>query len=408
MGRELASLFVSLGLDNRQFTQGLDSAQKSMGAFGKDIIPIVAAVAAAGFGMVELAKHTINAGMELKTMSMETGISINSLSQLKYVAEVSGKSLGDIQTAMRGAANALETARTPTSAAAKAFRELGLNVRELLTLSPEQKFMAIAEALSRVIDPTMRAALAMDVFGRSGTYILPIIDDINRKMSDAARRAEFFTPEDLKNLSDAHTAMVNMGLAWEKFTSSMAKATFPALTQLLNLLTSIADFMSAPSAAPPSWAPGWMTGQGISHDTSLGRFGLGNIDLTNRPQVRNPNGSISTVLSTSFEEDNQEVLVPMVSKDGKIMTLQEAIDEFHKTGLYLGKFDTPEEADIYAETLHQSQANFYDLQTPSSNEPDVNVPDVNVYVTMDGKEIATHVRTEFTNIQNSNVNTGLK
>jgi hypothetical protein len=90
-----------------------------------------------------------------------------------------------------------------------------------------------------------------------------------------------------------------------------------------------------------------------------GRLEAGNIDLANRPQVRNADGSISTVRSMSFEEDGKEVLVPTVSPDGRILSDQQAIDLYHQSGQFLGKFDTPEHADAYAQALHQAQEHYY-------------------------------------------------
>ncbi len=84
-------------------------------------------------------------------------------------------------------------------------------------------------------------------------------------------------------------------------------------------------------------------------------YGLGNIDLNNRKVAINEDGSISTVRSMSFQdEDGKEVLIPTVV-DGKIVSDDEAIQHYYNTGEYLGKFDTVEEAEQYAEQLHKQQ-----------------------------------------------------
>ncbi len=85
----------------------------------------------------------------------------------------------------------------------------------------------------------------------------------------------------------------------------------------------------------------------------------GNIDIHNRPVVKNSDGSISTVRSMSTNIDGREVLIPTVSDDGRIMSDDEAIDNFMRTGKHLGMFDNPDDATAYAEILHNQQADEY-------------------------------------------------
>ena len=102
---------------------------------------------------------------------------------------------------------------------------------------------------------------------------------------------------------------------------------------------------------------------------NIGQYGAGNIDLYDRPQYRNANGSISTVDSTSYNIDGQEVLLPTVwNRNGTLYHSsndEEILQRYRDTGEYLGKFSTVEEANDYAEKLHLEQQERY----PSSSLP---------------------------------------
>jgi hypothetical protein len=115
---------------------------------------------------------------------------------------------------------------------------------------------------------------------------------------------------------------------------------------------------------------GWLPQIAHPVNAPVGLVTPGNItNLESRPNVRNPDGSVSTVRSMSFGTDQGEVLVPTVSEDGRIMSEQEAMDTYQKTGRHLGIFQSPDHASAYARALHNAQDAFYQLQPPRRGQP---------------------------------------
>jgi len=84
----------------------------------------------------------------------------------------------------------------------------------------------------------------------------------------------------------------------------------------------------------------------------------GNIDLSQRPIVHNPDGSYSTLFSKSFSTDDGEVLVPGID-DKRQLSDREAFDQYRRTGQHFGVFDEPGQADAYGELLHDALADKY-------------------------------------------------
>jgi len=120
-------------------------------------------------------------------------------------------------------------------------------------------------------------------------------------------------------------------------------------------------------------------------NTAQGLLKPGNINIHHRPRVRNPDGSISTVRSASFDLPSElakkyglppgsAVLLPTVlwnpdGTSGRIVDPHEAFQHFVQTGENLGFFKNNQAADSYSQSLHQQQAQEFNPNPGGSPQP---------------------------------------
>lgn len=171
--------FVELFADDTALARGLRRAQKRLQAFGEGARTLGTRIAAsgaailAGFGAA--VGVFISAGDALDKMSGRTGISVEALSELGYAAAQSGANLETLEKGVRTMQKAIVEAAGGTKTYVDALADLGLTAKDLQGLSPEEQFTVIADRISKIEDPTRRAAIAMQVLGRAGTALLPLM-----------------------------------------------------------------------------------------------------------------------------------------------------------------------------------------------------------------------------------------
>lgn len=190
---------IALALKDGAFTKGLRAASTKLKDFGGGAMKIGGAITAAGSviaaGMLAAVNSFAETGSALKDMAGRTGMSASSLAELGHAASMTGASLDDVEIGTRKMQKAI-------TSGSKAFDELGLSAANLQKLSPDEQFNAVSEALAGVADPTKKAALAMEVFGKSGTKLLPMVDDL-KALRQEARDLNIVPDAEQVRLADA-------------------------------------------------------------------------------------------------------------------------------------------------------------------------------------------------------------
>jgi hypothetical protein len=159
--------------------------------FGKAAKWVAASAAAAATGAALFVKSAIDTADAAGILAGKLDISTESLSKLQYAATLADVSQGALEGGLKKLSTTLTTALDPGSKVAKMFDALGLSVRELIELPADQQLGRIGDALGRVENSNMRAALAQRIFGKSSQELIPILaegSDGIRKAGDELER----------------------------------------------------------------------------------------------------------------------------------------------------------------------------------------------------------------------------
>lgn len=117
----------------------------------------------------------VEAGDQLDKMSQRTGMSVESLSRLGTIAELSGSNLESLGVAIKAMNKSL--ASGGTGDVANALNQLGLSIKTIQSLSPEKQFLTIAKALGELDNQSEKVALSMKLFGKAGSDLIPLFNE---------------------------------------------------------------------------------------------------------------------------------------------------------------------------------------------------------------------------------------
>jgi hypothetical protein len=237
--------FVEIFADNNPLTRGLKAAEGKLKAFGAGVAGIgrkllsVAGLFAAGgaAGLAATAKAFGDMGGELLDLSQRTGISVEALSELGFAAEQTGADLGTIEIGIKKMQDTLVQAAAGSQSTQTAFSRLGLTVADLAGLSPDQQLEKIAEALSHVRDPALRTSIALDIFGKSGTQLLPLLSEgaagLERYRQQANELGLVLSTEDVQAADDFGDSLATLWKQVKVGAFNIGSALLPELQQLV-------------------------------------------------------------------------------------------------------------------------------------------------------------------------------
>jgi TP901 family phage tail tape measure protein len=177
--------FIRIGAVTTGLRAGLAEAQQSLARFSASAR--AAATPFLGIGAAILSPLTLatrqfsRSGDDIAKASRRTGLATETISALGLAADLAGTSAGEAEAGFRKMQKAIYEAERGEKTALDTLKEFGLTLQELRNLSPEEQFTRFAQVISKTSDPIKRAGLALTLFGRSGTQLIPLMDQLGRE-----------------------------------------------------------------------------------------------------------------------------------------------------------------------------------------------------------------------------------
>jgi hypothetical protein len=182
----IGSLSVNIDANTTGLATGLKTSESMVAGFSAKasqltdkLIAVGPAAIAAGAAIgVVMVKNFIDAADKLTDLSERTGIAVDDLSRLGYVAQMSGISADEMTGAIVKLSNTMAMASVNGGTASRVFDVLGVSVKNTdgTLRSQVDVLKDVADKFASYEDGAAKTALAVQLFGKSGANLIPVLN----------------------------------------------------------------------------------------------------------------------------------------------------------------------------------------------------------------------------------------
>ena len=296
---EQAKQVVSNSMDH--INKAVDVAKNALSSLGA-ITSIV------GFGA--LMEKTIQAAAEMHRMAERTGVSAEALSALRGVAKMAGTDMNDVATALQKLSRNMVEAQSGSGKAAEAMKLLGVSVQDSSghLKGADQITLEVAKSLSQYKDGVGKTAVVMDIFGKAGANLLPMLAELAEKGNLNGK----MTTEQTTRAYEFEKALNKLKVQFEGIFKTLVLDMIPAISKLSQL------FATGLEVATAYWALFY----GLPAAIALGTTALGSLQMTIAlVKLEMVQGA---TMSTLFATSIRSIIIPTDLAAGALARLQAA------------------------------------------------------------------------------------
>ncbi|WIG51007.1 MAG: hypothetical protein OJF48_001924 [Afipia sp.] len=239
----IGALRVVLGADTAALDTGLKRSQANVSDFADAVVKgmkIAAATVATAAGAMALAVQSgLNQADKMGKAAQKMGIPVEELSKLQHAANLSDVSLDQLGTGVgKLSKNLVEGIGNPSTAAARSLAALGISAKDSSgQLRPTSDVISdIAEKFSGMKDGAGKTALAMNLFGKSGAELIPMLNSgktgLQEMKDEAAKLGLTITDKTAKAAEQFNDDLTRLKAAKEGVAMVITARLAPALADI--------------------------------------------------------------------------------------------------------------------------------------------------------------------------------
>lgn len=242
----IGALRVNLSADTAAFAAGLKNAQSRLQGFGKAVragfIGIAGAATAVAGGLAVAVREALNTADDMAKAAQKIGIPVEELSGLRHAADLAGVSFGTLQTGVRRFSQNIADAARGVGEGKVAFEALGIEVKNADgTLKTASALIdEVANRFAAMPDGVEKTAAAVELFGRSGAEMIPLLNsganEIARMRAEAESLGLIITDKTAKAAEGFNDNLTRLGKAFSGVGLQLAAHLAPHLEAFTNWL----------------------------------------------------------------------------------------------------------------------------------------------------------------------------
>lgn len=235
----------------KKSTDKLSAFERTTSKIGRSMTKagtvMLGASAAVGESILAVGKSTADYAGDMFDMARSTGMGVESFQKIAYAAKMSGIEAEKVTTSFIKFDKMIVDAAGGNKAYMQTFKDLGIQIKDSAgnLRQPNEIFEDVAEIFHNTKDGAAKTALAVELFGKSGAELIPMLNDgksgLQAFYAEAERMGLVLSAEAIGKGDAFSDQLENIGEQVKGVKLQLGAALIPALSAATEKISKVID-----------------------------------------------------------------------------------------------------------------------------------------------------------------------